>query len=50
MKLPPLALAVALLAAGTGAAAGPASGAGDPWERLPAVVARIRPPTFPARV
>lgn len=50
MRLPSLALAVALLAAGAGTAAGPAAGAGDPWERLPAIEARIRPPTFPARV
>lgn len=42
-----LLLALALLVA-----VGPAARAGDddPWERLPQVLARIVPPTFPARV
>jgi polygalacturonase len=29
--------------------AGDAPPAGDPWDRLPAILARIRPPVFPAR-
>ncbi len=42
-------LAVALLAGGPWPGAADAPVAADPWARLPGILARIRPPAFPAR-
>ncbi len=42
-----LALCLASMSTSPALAAGPSDG--DPWEQVPSILARIRPPTFPAR-
>lgn len=41
--------AAALLPTAAAATAEASSGAGDPWQRVPRILARIRPPKFPGR-